>query len=333
MKPLGAWVTDLRGKPFERTRIKLTVFYMILISLILISFSIALYYSYARTISSDIEGNFTDQEQELIITKSMERLRILLILINGGTLIATGIISFILVGITLQPIKEAMDRQKQFTADAAHELRTPLTVMKTELEISLEEPEFEKKQVSSLLKSNLEEIERLSQIVENLLLLSRMDNPQDKITPEEIAFSEFVRESIERMKPYMEKKRIHLRTFIPEKIVLRGDREWLRRLLLNILKNAVDYNREEGEIMIEVKEQVRGILLSVSDTGIGISQEDLPHVFERFYRAEKSHSREIQGTGLGLSIAKSIVEAHHGSIRAKSALGKGTTVEVFLPRN
>jgi signal transduction histidine kinase len=331
LKPSGAQVTGLKVRTFERTRIKLTVFYMLLISLILVSFSVALYYSYAKTISSDIEGNFTDQEQELIVSKSMERLGLLLLLINGGTLIATGIISFVLVGVTLKPIREAMDKQKQFTADAAHELRTPLAIMKTEAEVALGEPEFAK--VSPLLKSNLEEIERLSQIVENLLLLSRMDDPQNKINPEKIVFSELVQESVEKIRPYMERKGLHLRTSIPENVVLKGDKEWLRRLLLNLLKNSVDYNREKGQVSVELKEQAKGVLLSISDTGIGIPPEDLPHIFERFYRAEKSHSQKIQGTGLGLTIAKSIVEAHHGDIRIKSALGRGTTVEVFLPWN
>ncbi|MGB9552895.1 MAG: sensor histidine kinase [bacterium] len=331
MKLSGVQVTGSKDRTFQRTRLRLTVFYVALISLILIAFSLALYYSYARTISSDIEGNFTDQEQELIVSKSLTRLGILLVLINSGTLIATGIVSFVLVGETLKPIREAMDRQKQFTADAAHELRTPLTIMRTELEVALGDPELKK--ASPLLQSNLEEIERLSGLVENLLLISRMDDPQNRIALEKVDFSQLVRESLERMKPYMERKRLQLCASVPEGVVLQGDREWLRRLLFNLLKNAVDYNREEGEISVEIKDQDKGVWLAVRDTGIGIAPEDLPHVFERFYRADKSRSRKIQGTGLGLTIAKSIVEAHRGSIRLKSALGKGTTVEVFLPRS
>lgn len=331
MKLSGVQVTGSRDRTFQRTRLKLTVFYVALISLILIAFSLALYYSYAQTISSDIEGNFTDQEQALIVRKSLTRLGILLVLINSGTLVATGIVSFVLVGATLKPIREAMDRQKQFTADAAHELRTPLAIMRTELEVALGDPESRK--VSPLLQSNLEEIERLSGMVENLLLVSRMDDPQNRLALEEVDFSQLARESLERMKPYMEKKGLNLHTSLPEGVVLRGDREWLRRLLFNLLKNAVDYNREEGEIRVEIKDQAKGVWLAISDTGIGISPEDLPHVFERFYRADKSRSSRIQGTGLGLTIAKSIVEAHRGNIRLKSAWGKGTTVEVFLPHS
>lgn len=330
LRQLEEWVIGLKANVFERARIKLTLFYLIITVLLLFSFSIALYYNYSREIGEDIEGNFTNEEQQFIIEKNTTRLKILLITINGSAILVIGIISFMLSGITLRPIRKAMERERQFTLDAAHELRTPLAIMKAELEVALREPKLSKDEIHSLITSNLEEIERMARMTENLLFLSHMDMRENKINLSEVLFSQLVERSIEKIKPYAEKKGITLRVSIPERIIILGDEDQLQRLLFNLLKNAIDYNKDKGKVEVEVKLLSKTVLLIVSDTGIGIPPQDLPYIFERFYRVDRSH--KIGGSGLGLSIVKAIVSAHHGTIQIKSNLSEGTTVEIQFPR-
>jgi len=332
LRQLEEWVIGLKANVFERARIKLTLFYLIITVLLLFSFSIALYYNYSRSIGEDIEGNFTDEEQQFIIEKNTTRLKILLITINGSAILVIGIISFILSGITLRPIRKAMERERQFTSDAAHELRTPLAIMKTELEVALREPELSKEDINSLIMSNLEEIDRMTRMTENLLSLSHIDMRENKINLSEILFSHLVERSIEKMRPYAEKKNITLRASIPEKVIILGDKDRIQQLLFNLLKNAIDYNKDKGKVEVRINLLPKTILLTISDTGIGISPQDLPHIFERFYRADKARSHKIVGSGLGLSIVKAIVNTHHGTIQVKSNLGEGTTVEIQFPR-
>ncbi|MGC8717063.1 MAG: sensor histidine kinase [bacterium] len=331
-KRLEEWVIGLKGNIFERARIKLTVFYLIITALILFSFSIALYYTYAKGIGEDVEGNFSNEEQQLIVGRNLARLRMVLLTINGLAVIFIGLISLVLSGITLRPIREAMERERQFTSDAAHELRTPLTIIKTELEVALREPKITEKEVRSLLKSNLEEIDRMSRMVENLLLLSRMDTLKNRIILSKVSFSSLVEKGIERMKPYAKEKNIVLTSNIQKDIVILGDEDQLHRLLFNLIKNAIDYNRDNGRVVVDLGLSPKGVLLTISDTGIGIPSSEIPHIFDRFYRVDRSRSQKIAGSGLGLAIVKSIVDAHNGEIRVKSNLGEGTTIEVQFPR-
>ena len=332
LKRLGEWVIGLKANIFERARIKLTIFYLVITVLILFSFSIALYYTYSRGIGEDVEGNFSNEEQLVIVERSLARLRVLLVLINGSAVVFIGVVSFVLSGITLRPIREVMERERQFTSDAAHELRTPLAIMKTELEVALREPEPSQEEMRSLIKSNIEEIDRMSRMAENLLLLSRMDASGKKINLSRVFLSNIVERSIERMKPYAEGKNVTLESHIQEGIVISGDEDQLHRLLYNLIKNAIDYNVDRGRVDVDLKSLPKSVLLTISDTGIGIPSQDLPHIFDRFYRVDRSRSQKIGGSGLGLAIVRAIVDAHHGSISVKSSPGKGTTIQVHFPK-
>jgi len=186
--------------------------------------------------------------------------------------------------------------------------------------------------MQSLIKSNIEEIDRMTRMAENLLLLSRMDASGKKINLSRVFLSKIVERSIERMKPYAEEKNVTLESHIQEGIVISGDEDQLHRLLYNLIKNAIDYNVDGGRVDVDLKSLPKSVLLTISDTGIGIPSQDLPHIFDRFYRVDRSRSQKIGGSGLGLAIVRAIVDAHHGSISVKSSPGKGTTIQVHFPK-
>jgi heavy metal sensor kinase len=237
---------------------------------------------------------------------------------------------------------------KQFSSDASHELKTPLTILRGEVEVSLRK-ERNPTEYQKILKSNLEEIDRMTHIVEDLLLLSRADSGEIQLAHKELNLSEIVREIVPQAQFLAESKQLSIHTFFPEgQITILGDRLRIRELFLNLLENAVKYTEQGGEITIRLAknhtrshggdngngvepEETRFAEIKVTDTGIGIAMEDQKRIFDRFYRVDKARSREQGGSGLGLSICKWIVEAHHGTISVESDLGKGSSFTVLLP--
>jgi len=237
---------------------------------------------------------------------------------------------------------------KQFSSDASHELKTPLTILRGEVEVTLRKertsPEYQQ-----ILRSNLEEIDRMTQIVEDLLLLSRADNGEIQLTPKEINLSEIVREIVPHAHILAKSKHLHIHTLLPEdQVYVLGDRLRIRELFLNLLENAVKYTEEGGKITIHLtrnhvpstaQDNGNGLEpgkmglaeITVTDTGIGIAKQDQERIFDRFFRVDKARSREQGGSGLGLSICKWIVDAHRGKISVESELGKGSSFIVLLP--
>jgi heavy metal sensor kinase len=244
-------------------------------------------------------------------------------------------------------LDQSFQQMKQFSSDASHELKTPLTILKGEVEVTLrkERPPQEYQQI---LKSNLEEINRMSQIVEDLLLLSKADTGEIHLNKEDINLSKILNEIIAQMDMLARSKRLHLFTSNHQQdIHLFGDALRIRELLMNLIENGIKYTEEGGSIHITLDieyhpplkiqsdsvggEREKLVKIIVSDTGIGISAEDKERIFDRFFRVDKSRSREEGGSGLGLSICKWIVEAHQGEIKVESELGKGSSFIVKLP--
>jgi len=237
---------------------------------------------------------------------------------------------------------------KQFSSDASHELKTPLTILRGEVEVTLRKertsPEYQQ-----ILRSNLEEIDRMTQIVEDLLLLSRADNGEIQLAPKEINLSEIVQEIVPQAHILAKSKNLYIHTLLPEdQVYILGDRLRIRELFLNLLENAVKYTEEGGKITIHLtrnhapssgKDNGNGLEpgkmglaeITVTDTGIGIAKQDQERIFDRFFRVDKARSREQGGSGLGLSICKWIVEAHRGKISVESEVGKGSSFIVLLP--
>jgi two-component system OmpR family sensor kinase len=219
---------------------------------------------------------------------------------------------------------------RQFTSDASHELRTPLTVMKGETELVLRRPR-PIEDYQSVLESNLEEIDRMTHIVDELLFLSRADMGEVKLESLPVALESLV-EDIHRQAMLLGQDRnveVFLGTVMPA--VVQGDELRLRELLLNLVENAVKYSHPGGKVEIALLTDEQHARLSVTDQGIGIAPEDQRRIFDRFYRTDVARAHTKKGTGLGLAICEWIAEAHHGHIDVKSTVGHGSTFTVTLP--
>jgi heavy metal sensor kinase len=226
-------------------------------------------------------------------------------------------------------LERSFDEVRRFTADASHELRTPLTAIRTEVEVALARP-LTVPDCQALLGSVLEECERLARLSEQLLALAREDAGTSPRAAQRLALAEVVGAVTETMRPLAETRALELR-LRAEAVEVCGDAGRLRQVFYNLLDNALKYTPPGGVVEVRVGRDDRGAVVAVRDTGVGIAAEHLPHVFERFYRADGGRGREQGGNGLGLSIARSIAVAHGGDIELSSALGRGTTATVVLP--
>jgi two-component system OmpR family sensor kinase len=227
-------------------------------------------------------------------------------------------------------LRSSFDQIKQFSIDASHELRTPLTIMRGEVELALHSNKTPD-EYRRVLASNLEEIIRMSAIVENLLMLSKADLGRIELFNEAVPLHEVLRDLYEDSEVLAEKKHISVRLEKTEEVTIRGDKVRIRQLLLNLIDNAIKYTPEHGKISLELSRRDGMATVAVSDSGIGIPADDIPKIFDRFYRVDKGRSREMGGSGLGLSIAKWIAEAHGGKIEVRSEVQRGSTFTVYLP--
>jgi heavy metal sensor kinase len=244
-------------------------------------------------------------------------------------------------------LDQSFRQMKQFSSDASHELKTPLTILKGEVEVMLRK-ERTSQEYQQTLKSNLEEINRMSQIVEDLLTLSKADTGEIRLNKEDINLTEILNEVVAQMERLAKTKKLHLSASNHHQdIHIFGDALRLRELLINLIENGIKYTEEGGSIRIILQkeypplggdqsdgvEREKGefVKIIVSDTGIGIAKEDQERIFNRFFRVDKARSREQGGSGLGLSICKWIVEAHQGEIGVESELAKGSSFIVRLP--
>ena len=222
--------------------------------------------------------------------------------------------------------------RREFVADISHELRTPLTGIKGALETVIEYPTLDTEIRDNFLHMAVEECDRMTRIVSDLLVLSRLDNNRTAWKIESFSPNRFL-DHIYDVMTAEAKNRSH--TFIrnyPENMPeITGDREKLQQVLINVVSNAMKYTADGGKIEMVAIPAENGIAICVSDNGMGIPEGDLPRLFERFYRVEKARSSDAGGSGLGLAIAKEILDAHGGEIRVESTVGKGTNMFIILP--
>ncbi len=330
-KQFAEWVIGSKHNIFQRARLKLTGLYIGIIAVILIIFSLTLYYSLAKNIRDNFEGNFSDdQTQELVITKTTERLQTTIFFIDLIVLLASSGLSYFLAGKTLKPIRQAMEKQKQFTADASHELRTPLAVIQTNLEVALREKEWDRGKRHALIASAIDEVKLMTKLTEDLLTLSKLEGKEKVYALKKIDVAEIVEQAVKKMRNIAIKHKIQLSVERSTASFIYGDADALQRLIMNIISNALNFTPAGGYVRITIDQRGGKVTIRIKDTGIGIAKEDLPHIFERLYRVDKARGRN-GGTGLGLSIAKEIAEKHHGTINIESESGKGTLVTIVFP--
>jgi signal transduction histidine kinase len=279
-----------------------------------------------RSIKEVVVLSIVDSEQQMLF-------RLFGIIVVGliiGMVVIVGA-GFFLARHALIPIRAAWDKQQQFVADASHELRTPLAVIKTNAELMLRHPQSTVEEESKRIANVLRESSRMNRLVNSLLTLARADANQEELHFTPLNLQKILQDIVEQFRPLADMKKIVLELEAGEVPDVMGDKERIHQLLVILLDNAIKYTPEQGCISLFCRRVANNIQLEVSDTGIGMAAEDLPRVFDRFYRSDKVRSREEGGTGLGLAIAKWIVEKHGGRIRVESKLSAGARFIISFP--
>ncbi len=333
-KRLEAWAIDLRSNLFLKARIRLTLFYILILAVILAIFSQIILADFSRNIRRRAQRYEVGElsQSTTFIKDAEDQLSTTLFVVNAGILLITAGLSYFLAGRTLAPIRKVLDDQKQFLSDASHELRTPLAILKTNMQVELARKGNISKSHLENLQSNLDEVDRMSKLVGDLLLLSRLDNKQG-ISFEEIKLVEILKPVCNRIRKYAFGKRVEIKENFSGAagLFVQADRGMLSSALANILKNAVDYSMQKSVVNVSAEATDGYVKIKIADKGVGIAADQLPHIFDRFYRVEKSRGGKVGGVGLGLAIAQAVVKDHGGLVTIESRVGKGTVVTVKLP--
>lgn len=252
-----------------------------------------------------------------------------LAVINVGTLIIGSILSYGLAKRNVRPIEEALESQSRFAADASHELRTPLTALQTEIEVSMRDKKLTIKEARAQLASNLEEVIKLRTLSDRLLKLAR-DEEDIEIKKFQIQLS--IKEAIKQAQPLAKNKNIKL-VDKSVKLQVLGNAQHFQDCLSIILDNAIKYSPKKTTVTVESGREGSFGFVTITDQGPGINPEELPYIFDRFYRADEARNKgdDNNGYGLGLSIARKVMESQNGFIEVESQLGEGSVFTVKLP--
>ncbi|MFQ3631154.1 sensor histidine kinase [Roseiflexus sp.] len=267
----------------------------------------------------------SDQEQVL------SQLTLGLIGLGAFGMVLVGAASWWLAGRALRPAQDAWERQQRFIASASHELRAPLTLIRASAEVALRETPLDATDQRELLSDILTESDQMRRLVDDLLTLTRLDSGQLTMTTTAVDLGDLLR-TVQRQTARLGEQRDITVELETANGIVRADAERLQQIVLIILDNALRYTPAGGRITISTAPIGGMIQITITDTGIGIAPEHLPHIFERFYRADQARERQNGNAGLGLSIAKGLVEAMNGRITVESTVGVGTTVSVALPQ-
>jgi signal transduction histidine kinase len=259
----------------------------------------------------------------------LHALLIVVLVVGGGGLLLAAGLGWLMADWGLQPTRRAITGQQAFAQNAAHELRAPLTVMRAsaELALRLDDPQ----EMREALAATVRQVEHLDGVVADLRLLAQGDAARLVVETEPVALGAVVRDVYTESRAVAAERGIELRECVDAEAVVEGDALRLRQLLLILVDNALKYTGPQGQVDIVLQQIGQRAEVLVQDTGVGIGPEDLPHIFDRFYRGNPARTGEAGGAGLGLSIAREIAEAHGGRISAQSHPGKGAQFTVSLP--
>lgn len=337
---------------FAKAKIKLSLWYVAIIMTITLSFSALVYTSISKETQRAFDAQRARFERRFLdyyssvpgprgqpmfidedtVSEIKHKTLMTILLINGFILVTSGVLAYILAGITLSPIEEMLKKQKRFVSDAAHELKTPLTAMKTDLEVTLRDKNLDSESAKKVLAGAIEEINKLHNITNNLLKQSKYQNTSIEEAREEINVKTILENVIKKLTPIAKEKEQSITQELTD-VNLFAVSSAIEELFTNIIDNAIKYNKKHGTVYITSSICGEDVVVKVKDTGIGIDPDDLPFVFEPFYRTDKSRTKNSRsGFGLGLAIAKEIVEIHKGKISISSNK-EGTEVIVLLPLN
>lgn len=270
------------------------------------------------------------REREAVYQEAKSRVLQRLILINLLILLSGGVLSYYFAHRTLRPIEEAHEAQSRFTADASHELRTPIAAMQTETEVALMDKKLTLAKAKEIMRSNIEELGKLTALSAGLLRLARAEDSQ--LVKKETNLTEVIEKAVQQVLPLAEKNKILIKTAELPDVKIPAEPASLTEALVIILDNAVKYSPAKSEVNVSLVQDSKHALIKIKDQGIGIKATELPYIFERFYRADSARSKkQADGYGLGLAIAKNIIDMHKGKIDANSQIDKGTEFTISLP--
>ncbi|PMP60517.1 MAG: PAS domain-containing sensor histidine kinase [Sulfurihydrogenibium sp.] len=231
----------------------------------------------------------------------------------------------------ITPFEVYKQAKKDFVSNVSHELKTPISVLKSAVE-TLEE-EKDPVMIKKFLDIAKKRIDQMDHLINDLLILARLESQEDQVKKEHYNLYKQIEDIFEDLKHLTQEKNITLINQVHKNFVIYADEQKLSIALKNLVENAIKYNKQDGKVIVNAVKDSKNVTISVEDTGIGIPEESIPLVFERFYRVDKSRSRNIGGTGLGLSIVKHITEAHKGKVWVESKLGKGSKFYIRIPNS
>lgn len=333
---------------FKSATLKLTGWYLALVMGLSLAFSFVLYHSSVGSLQSSFDHQrvaIRDQYQSYYgvppspydldalqsreVSRAEQQLIANLTLANIGVLLVGGAASFYMARRTLEPIEQALEAQTRFTADASHELRTPLTAMQAEIEVALRDKTLNIVEAREQLESNLEEVNKLQELSNNLLMLANQDTTS--FAPQPVEVHDMLKDALSRTAKAAKERAVIIDNQSKPLRVL-GSKDGLAQLATILLDNAIKYSPNNSTITITTATKGGNALIAFADQGQGIKPDDLPHIFDRLFRADQSRNKEkVSGFGLGLSIAKKIVELHKGAIDVTSKVGKGSTFTIRVP--
>jgi len=326
---------------FRKALLKTTGLYLLIIMAISLFFSLNLYRISTAQIQNSLrrqqhlyEGSGRRQnmwddpafiaDREIQIEESKEEIVSQLIYTNLFILVFGGVLSYLLARATIRPIEDAHDAQARFTGDASHELRSPLAAMKSEIEVALRNPKITKEEAIAVLSSNLEEIDRLKYLADYLLDLAR--DEETSLKKERIAVKKLIDGAISDVQQKAQKRKVKIDKKVDADFLVWTHPESVRQILSIFLDNAIKYSESGTPVSISAGKDFGRIEIAVSDQGVGIKKEDQAKIFDRFYRADQSRTKnKTEGYGLGLSLAKKLADVSKIKIEVDSKSGIGST--------
>jgi signal transduction histidine kinase len=341
---------------FRHARLKLTIWYVLIVMLISTSFSFAIYGLMEREVNRFAFAQRSRIERQLQFAgyvigrdplppeivqllnveafqnETLSHILLSLLGLNIFILFFSGILSYLMAGKTFQPIENMLEEQNRFISDASHELKTPLTAIRTTFEVALRNNELKLAEAKELIQENLTEIENLQSLSEALLKLTSYQKQHLIKNFQTVQLDEVIQSAVKKVMPVAKKKHISIQSTLTPALVA-GISQQLSELLVILLDNAIKYSPKNSEVSLMMRTTAKQVFVQVKDQGIGIPAENIPHIFNRFYRADTSRTKtNASGYGLGLAIAHKIVELHNGRIEVQSTVHKGSSFTFSIPR-
>ena len=317
---------------FARAQWRLALLFTGIVIILVVLSGLVMYVTFRQELrlaaqrTTDVEGE-TEQEY---VRRTLVTVRWQVLAIDGVLIVLIGAGGLVFARRALRPIRDNIAAQKRFIADASHDLRTPLAVMKTDFEVNLRDPALPAA-ARPVLVSGLEEVDRMSEMVEDLLTLSRIDAHQEPLVSEPVDVTALVRGTAEKLAKLaaLDQVAVELEP-VRAAVVAVGDEPHLRRALANVLKNAIEHSPKGAAVKVAVGQRDGTVEVTVTDQGPGIPPDEVERVFDRFYRSDPARSRASGGAGLGLAISRWALRQMHGDVTIQSGEG-GTAVRLTLP--